>query len=335
MMTITSRLAAIMAKLRDVVFANRPMTYICVVLATSLAGAAYNIQNDSIFGCQASGYSSDRYLGNCNASHYGDYEHGAFAFDLEPSAINFARHADVVFLGNSRLQFGFSTNATADWFSAAQVRYYLLGFAGYENVTFMDGLLRKIGPRASVYVINIDDFFYTSESEPGKVVLHDPDARDRYETKRFWQRFHEPICKRFPAICRHHYGFFRSRETGAYSPEIVLTTHTPVSFDETIDRDVVDSNAATASDFLSHLPVNRRCIIFTLVPSGGTKIGNVKAIASAVGGELITPDVGSELYTFDGSHFERASAELWSQAFFQAAGSKIRSCLDRQHAANE
>ena len=37
--------------------------------------------------------------------------------------------------------------------------YYLLGFSHYENYTFEMPLLRKLHPRAKVYVINIDSFF--------------------------------------------------------------------------------------------------------------------------------------------------------------------------------
>ena len=122
----------------------------------------------------------------------------------------------MLFLGNSRLQFAFSTAATADWFSAASARYYLLGFTYFENMIFAEELLRKIRPQAKVYVINVDDFFDRSETPPVKTILHDPTARTRYETKRLWQRVHEPICKIFAVLCGREFAIFRSRETGAY-----------------------------------------------------------------------------------------------------------------------
>ena len=50
-----------------------------------------------------------------------------------------------------------------------------------------------------------------------KTIMHDPAAQTHYETKRLWQRVHEPICKMAPAICGHNYAIFRSRETGAFS----------------------------------------------------------------------------------------------------------------------
>jgi len=53
--------------------------------------------------------------------------------------------------------------------------------------------------------------------------------------------------------------------------------------------ELVNSSTAAAIDFLPHLPVERRCIILTTVPYHGTKIANVKAIATALGEHLIAP----------------------------------------------
>src|SRR5271170_7747066 len=171
-------------------FAIQPMVYIFVILLALFAAYVYKFRKETIFACQASLYSSDRYIASCNGTRYADYEHGAFAFDLEPKAENFAGVADVLFLGNSRLQYAFSSSATAEWFSAASARYYLLGFTYFENMVFAEELLREIRPQAKVYVINVDDFFDRTETPPVKTVLHDPTARTRYETKRLWQRVH-------------------------------------------------------------------------------------------------------------------------------------------------
>jgi hypothetical protein len=317
----------LMSKKREGLFAGRPALYICVILGAILVASAYKLRKETIFACQATLYNSDRYLAYCNGTRYADYEHGAFWFDLEPTAQTFARNADVLFLGNSRLQFAFSTAATTDWFSAASARYYLLGFTYYENVVFEEELLRRILPKARVYVINVDDFFDRKESPPANVVMHDPEARNRYEGKRLWQHVHEPICKRFPAFCGDTVAFFRSRETGAYSKRVVREYRAPVSYDQTIGQDAVSSNAAAANDFLPYLPVKRKCIILTNVPTVETKIGNVNAVATALGENLIAPEI-TGLETFDGFHLDQPSAEYWSQAFFQIAGSRIRSCLD-------
>jgi hypothetical protein len=318
----------LMSKKREGLFAGRPTLYICAILGAVLVAFTYKVRTYTIFACPADGYSSDRYIAYCNGAGYADYEHGAFWFGLEPVAQDFARNADVLFLGSSRLQVALSTVATANWFSAASVRYYLLGFSYNGNVLLADEVLRRIQPRARVYVINVDDFFERSESPPMKTILHDPSARSRYEGKRLWQHVHEPICKMFRPLCRNDYVIFRSRETGAYTKRTGREKITPVSYDEVVSQNVVDSDTAAAIDFLPHLHVERKCIILTNVPTVETKIGNVKAIAKALGADLVTPEIATGLKTYDGSHLDQSSAELWSQAFFQVAGSRIRSCLE-------
>ncbi len=117
------------SKIRTQLFTSRPTIYIGVIFAAILAAYAYEFRTQSIFSCTANGYSSDRYIAYCNVASYADYEHGAFQFGLEPSEEDFASKADVLFLGNSRLQVAFSTAATSDWLSAASARYHLLGFS--------------------------------------------------------------------------------------------------------------------------------------------------------------------------------------------------------------
>jgi hypothetical protein len=315
-------------------FASRLVIYIALILVAALASYAYQVRTRTIFSCPANGYSTDRYMAYCHGANYADYEHGAFQFDLEPSALNFAKKADVLFLGNSRLQVAFSTAATADWFSAASTRYYLMGFGYFENMIFAEELLRKTRPRADVYVINIDDFFDRSETMPVKAILHDPDARNRYEMKRFWQRVHEPICKTLTVFCGHKFVVFRSYETGAYYTEGAAQQKiTPVSYDQVVDQSAVDSNTAAAIDFLGQY-TQGKCVIFTVVPLVGTKIGNASAIAHRLGVDLMTPALLEGLQTYDGYHLDQSSAARWSQAFFQAAGSRIRSCLEERRAAH-
>jgi hypothetical protein len=319
-----------MPKISKGFFARRPLIYVCLIIGAALAANAYRIRTHTIFSCQADAYTSDRYIAYCNGANYGDYEHGAFQFDLEPSAKHFARSADVLFLGNSRLQVAFSTASTANWFSAASSRFYLLGFSYSENVIFTEQLLPRILPQARVYIINIDDFFERHETPPVTALFHDPKARERYESKRFWQSIHEPVCKTFAAFCGRDPVIFRSRETGAYLKRIDKQLIAPVSYDQTMDQNLINGDTAAAIDFLSRLPVPRKCVLLAMVPTVGTKIGNANAIAHALGADLVTPEILTDLRTFDGSHLDRPSAERWSQAFFQIAGSRIRSCLGEE-----
>jgi len=309
-------------------FAARPAIYASIVLVAAFVACGYQIRTQTIFSCPASGYNADRYLAYCQGTSYADYEHGAFQFDLEPAALVSAKNADVLFLGNSRLQLAFSTTVTAAWFSAASARYYLMGFLYYENVVFAEELLRTIHPRARVLVINVDDFFGRSESPPVKTIFHDPAARQKYLAKQLWQRVHASACKTLARLCGTKFVIFRSRETGAYYQGGVPPNKiTPVSYDQNVSQDVVDSNVATAIDFLSRF-AQGKCVILTNVPFVETNTGNADAIAKRIGAKLVAPASLEGLQTYDGVHLDQPSAERWSEAFFSAAGPEIQSCLE-------
>lgn len=324
-----------LAGLRESLLAGRLALYIGIVVLAALASYAYWLKTRSIFACQAPGYSADRYLAYCGGANYADFEHGAFYFNLEPPALDYARNADVLVLGNSRLQVALSNDATADWFKQAQARYYLMAFSYNEDMVFTGDLLRKLKPRAGVYIINVDDFFERRETVFADEILHDPDARSRYEWKRLSQSWHRPICGAFPRLCGRKFVIFRSRETGAYyripGPEPLIARNA-VSYDPWVNDATVKDSAALAIDFLREF-AKGRCVILTNVPYPDTKMGDAEAIAAGAGLPLVAPRLDG-LYTTDGYHLDRASADRWSRAFLEAAGPEIRSCLEKQRAAH-
>jgi hypothetical protein len=59
----------------------------------------------------------------------------------------------------------------------------------------------------------------------------------------------------------------------------------------------------------------------------GTKLSVANAIASGLGKTLVVPQHLDSLQTFDGTHLDQASAEHWSEAFFETAGPQIQKCL--------
>jgi hypothetical protein len=292
------------------------------------------MHTESIFACPADGYASNHYLAYCHAVGYGDYDRGAFWFDLEPEAQRHAAEAQVLFLGSSRMEFAFSTATTDNWFSSRALRYYLLGFADFENAVFAGPLLSKLKPQARVYVISMDRFFDDEARPSTQEVLHDTEARARYERKQFWQLLHQSICTKLPALCGDHVAFFRFRETGAWQLKGWSETfgkRAAVSDGPVTDSDKWQHYAGLGNKFLSQLPVDRRCVVLTIAPYVGTRMAEAEAIARALGVELVAPQLDG-LETFDTSHLDRSSAERWASAFFQAAGPRIRQCLDESQA---
>jgi hypothetical protein len=317
--------------IQDGVLRARPTIYILIVLSTCILSYLYQLRTNGIFACQAGGYILDRFLTDCEVKNYGDYEHGAYWFDLEPEANASAANAEVLFLGNSRVQFAFSTSATSRWFSSASVSYYLLGFIGYENSIFARALLHKLKPSTGIYIINILDFFQSTETPWAKFVMHDDAARTTYEGKRLWQFVHKPVCGKLAAICGHALAIFRSRRTGAFHAVISQLNkfgERPVSYAPEIDQAEIDEAVAIGRVFLSELPAKGECVILTAVPTVGTKLAVANAIAVGLDKSLVVPQNIEGLQTFDGSHLNEESAERWSEAFFKMAGPQIQKCLE-------
>jgi len=312
---------------RSFVLAGRSGLYILLVLAVAVGAGGYSLRTYGIFSCQASGYGSGRYLAYCGATSYGDYDHGAIWFGLEPTADAAATNAQVLFLGNSRTVFGFSSKATADWFASRSKSYYLLGFSHFENYTFEAPLLSRLHPRATVYVINIDSFFERAETGPGKTVMRDASAKTRYEEKRRWQGIHKAVCTTFKAVCGQDEAIFRSKPTGAWVVTGNRFTSKPVSYDDDINQNKLASYTALGNEFLPGLTADRTCTILTIVPTVKTDVGTAKAIAAALDLNLVAPrPVG--LITFDQVHLNPESAQRWSAAFLEEAGPQIQKCLN-------
>jgi hypothetical protein len=314
--------------------ACRPATawYALLVICAALAAAYYRLRTDSIFGCQGRYYSAAQYLSYCQTTGYGDFDHGAFWFNLEPEATRSAAAADLLFVGNSRMVYAFSSTTAREWFAGNAPSYFLLGFAYYPRVLFMRSLMRKIAPRARVYVVNLDSFFEESASVPARYVMDDPGAASHYRYKQYWQYWHRALCGRLRSFCGDSYAIFKDRRTGAWQASGLILAHEATSLDPKFDAAAVARESMTGRKFLEEFGVDPQCVIFTLVPTVDAPSATSAAIAAALHVEFIVPEL-DDLLTFDGSHLDQASAERWSGAFFDAAGPKICKCLSAARAA--
>ena len=314
---------------RNGLLGERLKSYQLIVLLGFLGALVFNLRSEGIFSCPAEGYAGGTYLGYCSANKYGDYDHGAFWFKLEPRAASFATAAEVLFLGNSRMQFAFSTAATTEWFDSLRASYYLLGFTHSEGMAFTKPLLSRLGgrPRARVYIINADRFFVGEPSRPARYILTNDDAKSVYKQKRLWQLIHRLVCTITGPICGTEFSIFRATETGAWQIDGRASFKSgKVTFGETASKELWPEYFQLAQQFLSDLHVEKSCIFFTLAPYEGTRIAEGTAIADAVGVDLIAPRL-TGLNLFDGIHMDPSSAERWSRSFFEAAGPRIKKCL--------
>jgi hypothetical protein len=308
-----------------------PFTYVGVIVLAALCTYAYTLRTRSAFACPASGYGPDWYLAYCAATEYGDFDHGAFWFDLVPGVRDKLRSADVLFLGNSRMQYAFSGEPTRRWFETIGATHYLMGFSYWENVNFEQPLLKRIAPTAGVFVVNVDSYFVPLQTEPAKAVMHDPQALGHYRRKAFWQTPHRFICGEFPRVCGNKESFYRSISTGYYVRQGGDSGAYGVYEDPAIDEAALEYSAGAADKLLRDLPVDRSCVLFTIVPTNGTKRVQAESLARRLGVNFISPQIPG-LTTFDRSHLNADSAARWSEAFFKEAEPEIRRCLEARHA---
>jgi hypothetical protein len=305
-----------------------------VVVLAAVAVFAYRVRT-GLFACPPSG-DENTFVAYCHGETYGDYDHGAFWYGLEPAARDAASRADVLFLGSSRLQFGFSTAATEKWFSSRSMRHYLLGFGYTETVKFVAPLLAQLEPRAAAYVINVDRFFTNAETPPAVEIFQGKEAaRKKYEDKLRWQHGHRLVCGALPALCGDEFAFLRRRDNGhwrlgGHSQAGERLVPTAVSDGPPADADRWEAFSRVAGSFVAELPVPRQCVVLTLVPYKGTRRAEAEAISRSLGLDLVMPDV-ADLRTFDGSHLDGPSAERWSAAFFDAAGARFDRCVAEAH----
>jgi hypothetical protein len=307
--------------------AGNPLAYAVLLVSLVCAVFVYELRTNGIFACGAAGYAQGTYLAYCNSLSYGDYDHGALWFNYEPEVRERAAAAQALFLGSSRMEFAFSTAATDEWFSARGFRYYLLGFSHSENAKFISPLLEMIEPRARAVVINIDGFFDDRETEPVAAIWHGDNPQSRYYRKQLWQDPHRAVCSTLPGLCGDSYGFFRQRATGTWTfqgkdPPV----HGGIAEAPLKDRALVRKRVEIAEDFLARLPVGRGCVFFTIAPWASTPREEAEAVAAALGVQLLAPR-GEDLHTFDGSHLDISSAEVWSKQFFALAGEGIARCI--------
>jgi hypothetical protein len=307
--------------------ALRPVPYVVVVIFCMAAAFAFRLRTEGIFACPATGYETATYLAYCQATGYGDYDRGALWYGLEPEAQRAAAQAEVLFLGSSRMQLAFSTPATAEWFESASAPFYLLGFTHTEDMMFIGPLLQKLAARPEAYVINVDQFFDDRVTEPAKAILEGGDGRLRYHQKRLWQDAHQVLCTTIEVLCADSPAFYRERRHGTWQLRgSVGLPASGVADGPPQGEEHWRRFAALAERFIAALPVQRQCVVLTIAPYKNTRRAEAEAIAAALGLPLISPQL-EDLRTFDGSHLDPPSAERWSRAFYQAAGPRLRQCL--------
>ena len=274
------------------------------------------------------------FLAYCRNELYGDFEHGAFLYGLESAAVERAQQADVVVIGDSRAQFGFSTGAMRRYFVDRGSTYYLLGMGYGSTSDYARALLQRHQLRPRVLIVNAEPYFTRdTASVPAEVIRGDQRTRWAYWRKALFQRAHRPACDLVPALCRDTAGGIHRRiDNGEWLWQgLLVAGDLSVPFVEReFPVEQVDEAGRIAAAFIQALGLNASCVIVTAVPGLSEGRRQVATrIAGAMGAQAVLPVVDG-LSSLDGDHLNAASAERWSAAFLAAADARITECLSER-----
>ncbi len=280
--------------------------------------------------CRSDGYGSDNFLADCDSPAYGVNEHGAFYFDVESQAIAALRSADVLFLGNSKPQFAFSTAATAAYFSHMNLRYYLMGFVSDDSV-FARLLMERFQIHPKLVIINADPFFSSWRTAWTAAIIDTPvTARYRAYRNLIGQQLH----KLFSAVVSRGWlgwgsgaSIFRSRSNGSwltayYKPD----QHVPLQPEADVTAQQLSDTYDIAKDFRPLLPEDDQCTVVVYVPGPFSSAIAAHTIAQKMHFTYISADLPG-LMSVEGHHLDRPSAERWSAAIVSQLGPVIRHCV--------
>jgi hypothetical protein len=265
------------------------------------------------------------FLAYCTDPGFADYEHGAYAKDLEPAATAKLREARVVFFGNSRTQMGFSTDATRSFFAKEAIPHYVFGF-GYGEFSEFPATIAPARLRsAKVLIINADPFFKHWLSPPAKDALS-PWAMWSFGTKRVMSMINPIYCD-LVQCSRAKSSIFRDPADGHWIWEQTYHARKPVEIGRPKQPALATaSQLKVAKRFLRLFPVRRRCVILTAVPNDQNDWAPyAKDLAARLGVKFVAPAIDG-LATFDGNHLDPRSAVRWSAAFLAEARAVIQSC---------
>jgi hypothetical protein len=286
--------------------------------------------------CWSSEYGPSYYLAQCRARPFGEYETGAIYYGLESGISDGITNAQVIFLGSSKLQQAFSTQATNAYFAKQNIRFYVLGLAGFVLPLFKT---YRVSP--SLLIINADPFF-AEQFGPGE-----PEGLMSGGVLRtFWnlatraglQRLQRAICPTFSSLCSptgdEYRTIYRSGRTGQWKWQGSFYPEQSIPFNELLQDEFSDDKFATAVDFgkrfLREINIDRGCIVLTGIPNN---LYDAPAIASRLaqrlGTQLILPKV-EPLFMLDDYHLNFDTAERWSVAFFNELTPVVERCISKR-----
>ena len=256
----------------------------------------------------------------------GDLEHSAVYNNLEGAA-DALKHADVLLLGNSRMQYAFRDQETLRrFFPARGLRYFILAFGYGEGSVFASAIIRKFDLHPHWVIVNADPFF----GKPLSVA-----ASQAMSTGNFgaWKIRFESVAslavegrlhRIIPYVAPQQWDFntewiyYRAKSDGTL--RLAAWHGTPGAMWEDLrngGQPIGPAQVAEGERFKNELRARGARLVLTWIPPSSAN--NAKQFASALQVPLVMPDA-TGLTTIDGSHLDKESSKRFSASFLDAFG---------------
>lgn len=238
-------------------------------------------------------------------------------------SIEQARQADILFVGNSRLQYGFRETLVQE---AAEMglKVFSLGMGHSERAKFALEIIEKYEIKPKVLVVTGGPFFFKEKySKVAKEVrgLTAWQARKKYwESQALW-RFQKLLHAVVPKLSLRKktltkkFVNYRSDQHGWFYPALEPRGEFPVKAGK--EKGDYHFVLPEAEKLIRSMATQNTLTVFTLVPYSKTLTGHYALLQSNYSVPVILPDFDG-LKTSDSSHLTKDSARIYSSRFWAA-----------------
>jgi hypothetical protein len=313
--------------------------YIVVfLLVATVVGLAYRVIDRGVASlhCVAAP-PAGHFLAFCLSPQFGDYEHGAYYYKLEPEALDHLRRADVIFFGSSRQQVALSTRAFMDGFRQLGIAPYLFGFGYAEQGAFPLAIVQRENLKPKAIVVLADPFFQDRSTPHVRVNqwLRWRVITEFYEfgQKKLFIEIGARVCSIWPGLCAPVPQLVsRSKKDGAWQlHNFDYSKPNPIAGPGffTYTAEMAAADRAFAERFIVATGVPRDCVILSAAPTNSIRAeGYAKEMGRLLGVKVSLPVVEG-LSVMDGSHLMPDSAERWSAALLADIRDTLKRCAGK------
>jgi hypothetical protein len=315
-----------------------------------LAGGVYRLVNwgYDVLGCTLH-REPGTFLAYCQSKQYGDFEHGAYYFDLEPEAVENLRKAKVLFLGNSKTQFGFSTDKVKGYFNERSIPFYVMGFGYGEGVDFARTLIKKYNLKPKVLIVVSDPFFKSGLAPPASAIFDNfnPFWKRLWPwwdsvTKKIFNTLQPKICDLRAALCRSHSRtIYRVAKDGSWiwrnlfrPPEYGQFPLDPARR-KPLTKEPAMTDQENARYLFEAAGVRRDCVVLTVVPNSDIDAEPYAVESGRLLGVRVELPKLDGLVTIDHLHLTWNSAQRWSGTFLREVDPLIARCVSEDSSAEK